>query len=78
MKIIKNEQGLDIELVLDKIKDYERFSLYQVSKIVDGVKVPLYKECYADSELFTVEKNGGKILSFTDSNMSSNLLEDLI
>lgn len=53
--------GHDIELVLDKIKEYPRFNLYQVSKLVDGVKVPIYKECFNNYDIRSFVNNGYRI-----------------
>lgn len=61
MKIIKYMEGLSIELIFDKIKKYDRYNLYQVSKLVNGVKMPLYKECFSKIQLAEIAKNRYKI-----------------
>ena len=61
MKITKNINGYDVELILDKIKDYDRFSIYQVSRLVNGVKTPLYKECYSDFDICEIVNNDYKL-----------------
>ena len=43
--------GHKIELRLDRIKKYSRYSLYQVSKVVNGEKVPVYQECFSDFDV---------------------------
>ena len=62
MKITKYMEGQYIELVMDKIKDYARYSLYQVSKVVDGVKTPLYKECYSNHQMHELARNKYRIV----------------
>lgn len=57
MKITKYMEGQIVELVIDKIKDYARFGLYQVSRVVDGVKTPLYKECFSDHQICEIVNN---------------------
>lgn len=47
MKLIKNIDGERVEFILDKLEDYGRHALYQVSRIINGVKVPCYKECFS-------------------------------
>lgn len=51
MKIKKKVQGQDVELELVKIKDYPRYGLYQIYKIVNGKRIPVYKECYTKLQL---------------------------
>lgn len=66
MKIIKIIQGHEIELELDKIKSYDRFTLYQVSRVVDGVKVPLYKQCFTNLQLRKIVVSGCELNEETD------------
>lgn len=61
MEIIKKVRGLSTTMELDKIKDYGRFTLYQVSKYINGIKTALYKETYTDVALKEIEKNGNVI-----------------
>jgi len=58
MKIIKIVQGHEIELEIDKIKDYPRYGLYQVYKSVNGKRMPLYKECYTNLEIQEIISKG--------------------
>lgn len=51
MKLIKTIDGERMEFILDKIEDYGRFARYQVSKMVDGVKVPFYQECFSKYDI---------------------------
>lgn len=57
MKIMVRVNGHDIELLLDKIKECARFSIYQVSQLVNGEKVPLYKECFSDFDICKIIEN---------------------
>lgn len=59
MKIIKNVWGHTVELDFIKVKDFNRHTLYQVSK--DGVK--LYKESLTDDQLKRIVLNGYKYLN---------------
>lgn len=61
MQVTKKVQGSKILLELDKIKDYSRFTLYQVSKYINGIKTALYKETYTDLDIKEIEKNGNVI-----------------
>lgn len=58
MKIKKRVQGHDIELEVVKIKDYPRYSLYQVYKIVNSKRIPLYKECYTQLQIKEIIRRG--------------------
>lgn len=55
MIIKKYVKGEIIYLDVSPIKKYERFILYQISKIIkvgqDVKLIPLYKECYTPSQL---------------------------
>ena len=61
MTIIKKHNGHTIELIIDKIKeytkDYSKYAIYQVSKMINGKKVPLYKECFTDVDIQRIENN---------------------
>ncbi len=57
MKIKKKVQGQDIELELVKIKDYSRYGLYQIYKLVNGKRIPLYQECYTKLQIEEIIKN---------------------
>ena len=58
MKIRKTVQGHVIELELVKIKDYPRYGLYQIYKLQNGKRIPVYQECYTKLQLRELaEKN---------------------
>ena len=57
MKIKKRLHGDVIDIEVEKIKDYGKYSLYQVYKIENGKRIPLYKETYTDDELEEIHKN---------------------
>lgn len=56
MKIIKKVQGIRVDIELDKIKDYGSYALYQVYKIINEERIPLYKETYKNNELENIGK----------------------
>ena len=58
MKIRKTVQGQVVELELVKIKDYPRYGLYQVYKLENGKRIPLYQECYTHLQLKEIAKKG--------------------
>ena len=45
------------KLLIKKIKDYKNYSLYQVYKLEDNNKIPLYKETYTSQQLSDLIKN---------------------
>lgn len=57
IKITKYIGGRPIELVMDKIKDYTRYSLYQIYKVVNSVKIPVYKECFSIFDIIQLKRN---------------------
>jgi hypothetical protein len=61
MHVTRINDGHRVDLVLDKVKSYARFSLYQISKIVDGVKIPLYRETFTVREIREIFNNGHKL-----------------
>ena len=61
MKIKKRVQGIDIELKLVKIKDYPRYTLYQVCKLVNGKRINLYRECYTKLQIREIIAKGNWI-----------------
>ncbi len=61
MDINKQIEGHYITIALEKIKDYARFSLYQVYKIENKVKKPLYKECYSKSQMMELKRHHYRI-----------------
>ena len=58
MKIKKIVQGRVIELVIEKIKDYPRYTLYWVC--MNGKK--LYRQCFTKFQIKEIVKNGRMIL----------------
>jgi len=58
MRIRKTIQGVTVELELEKIRDYPRFSLYQVYKIVKGKRIEAYKKCYTQLQILDIIKKG--------------------
>lgn len=58
MKIRKTVQGQLVELELVKIKDYSRYGLYQVYKLVNGKRIPLYQECYTKLQIKEIIRRG--------------------
>lgn len=56
MIIKKKVQGYTVELELVKIKDYGKYVLYQVYKIVNKKRIPLYKECYTKLQIQEIIK----------------------
>lgn len=61
MKIKKKVQGKEIELELVKIKDYPKYSLYQVYKLVNGKRIAMYQECYTDLQIEEIKAKGNRI-----------------
>lgn len=58
MKIRKTVQGQVVELELVKIKDYPRYGLYQVYKLENGKRIPIYQECYTYLQIKEIVKKG--------------------
>lgn len=61
MKIIRETQGQKIAQEIIKIKDYPRYALYQVNKIENGKRIPLYKQCFTNLELQEIIRKGNCI-----------------
>lgn len=61
MDIDKQIQGHYITITLEKIKDYDRFSLYQVFRTDGESKKPLYKECYSKFQMDELKRNHYRI-----------------
>lgn len=57
MKIKKRVHGNIIDVELEKIKDYSSYSLYQVYKLENGERIPLYKETYTEEQIEEIHKN---------------------
>lgn len=51
IKIKKSVHGWIIDLELEKIKKYSGYTMYQVYRIIDGKRKPVYKESFTDVEL---------------------------
>lgn len=47
-----------IELELEEIKEYQKFTLYQVYKIIGKEKISLYKTCYTKFQLQQLREQG--------------------
>lgn len=47
---INNILGKPVVLVEEKIKEYKRFTLYQVYKVINGKRIPIYKTCKSGGE----------------------------
>lgn len=62
MKVTKYMEGQLVELVFDKIKNYGRYTMYQVSKVFNGVKTPLYRECFSDYQKKEIKRNNYRII----------------
>lgn len=45
--------SVEIEL----IREYERYGLYQVYRVKDGKRVPIYKETYTEAQLKEIRDN---------------------
>ncbi len=58
MKIRKTVQGHVIELELVKIKNYPRYGLYQIYKLENGKRIPLYQECYTRLQIKDIVDKG--------------------
>ena len=66
MKVSKKINGCTIELIIEKIKDYTRYTMYQVSRMVNGKKVSLYKECFSDFDIQKIIKDGYRIYDYDE------------
>ena len=49
--------GDKIKLLIEKIKEYDKFTIYQVYKVDNNNKIPLYKESYTCEQLKEFMKN---------------------
>ena len=61
MKIKKKVRGFKIELELVKIKDYSKYALYQVYKLINGKRITLYRECFTASQMSEIIVKGNWI-----------------
>ena len=61
MKVKKDINGKLVELKLRKIQEYKTFSLYQVTKFVNGKEIATYRECYTPKQLNKIIENGNII-----------------
>lgn len=55
--IKKKILGDDIEIELEKIKDYPKFSLYQIYKIINDKRIALYKESFTYQQMKNILLN---------------------
>lgn len=62
MEIIKKVMGHDIKLVITKIKDYPRYRLYQVYRVINKKYIPLYKTCFTDYQICEIAKHNNTII----------------
>lgn len=58
MEVKKRIIGRTITLEFIKIKDYPRYSLYQVYKHKNGSYIPLYQTCLDKIQLREIKRNG--------------------
>jgi len=56
MRIKKYVQGKWIDLELEKIKKYPRYTRYQVYRLDGDKRTPLYTECYSNWQLVELAK----------------------
>ena len=57
INIERNVYGDKIKLLIEKIKEYDKFTIYQVYKVDNNNKIPLYKESYTCEQLKEFMKN---------------------
>lgn len=57
MYVVKKCLYKTLKLKLVKIRDYSRYSLYQVYEVRDKELVPLYRECFTLLDLYEIAKN---------------------
>ena len=46
-----------IKIELLKVKNYTNYDLYQVFKIENNIRIPLYKECYSNIQMREIVRN---------------------
>ena len=51
MKFKKRVNWVMVDMEIEKIKNYGKFSLYQVYKLVGGNRTPLYKRTFTEEQL---------------------------
>ena len=92
MKITKRVDGHIIELIIDPIEEYvngnNSYWRCQVSKMVDGKKIPMYEECFSSLVMRDIENNqyqidedeefGDDIDIDIDINLEDGELEELL
>lgn len=71
MEIKKKVQGHIINLEIIKIKDYPRYGLYQVYKLENSKRIPLYKTCYTNLQIIEIIKNQNIISEEDTDNVCS-------
>lgn len=51
MKFKKRVNWVMVDVEIEKIKNYGKFNLYQVYKLVGGDRIPLYKRTFTSEQL---------------------------
>lgn len=51
MKFKKRVNWVMVDVEIEKIKNYGKFGLYQVYKLVGGDRIPLYKRTFTSEQL---------------------------
>lgn len=57
-----------VDLKIEKIKSYPRFTLYQVYKIEKNKKIPVYKTCYTELQLKEIRRKQN-FINFEEDNI---------
>lgn len=57
MIFIKKVMGHDIKLEIELLQRYPNGGLYQVYKLKNGKRIPLYKESYTDLQIQNIVLN---------------------
>lgn len=87
MKITKRVDGHIIELIIDPIEEYvngnNSYWRCQVSKMVNGKKIPMYQECFSSLVMRDIENNCYQVEedefdSCEDIDLEDDKLEDLL
>lgn len=61
MKIYRLIYGHEVTLEIEKIRDYPKFGLYQVYRLENGVRIPVYQKSFTNFELKEIRENGYRI-----------------
>lgn len=57
MRIKKKVSGKWVDILMEKIKRYPRYTLYQCVNVTYGRYIPLYKETFTREQLKEIVKN---------------------